>query len=92
MSGFLFLLEIVAFVLVAYWADANDKLSIGMPMKGLFRMMGEGGGDAPAPLYRFVPQWRRSTGNPNRRVPFARRPQARFKPNRRPGLTDSRKR
>lgn len=55
MSGILFLLEVSAFVLVAYWAFRNDKIGITEGGDGLFAMR-----DLTAPVEpkTRTPKWK----------------------------------
>jgi hypothetical protein len=64
MSGILFVLEIAAFVVVAYWAFANDKAQPSTGDKGLLSMKGVAAviGDAVAARQ---PKWKRT---PSRRA------------------------
>jgi hypothetical protein len=56
MSGTLFLLDVIAFVLVAYWAYSNDRASAGSGDKGLLAMKDTGAIDTEA----RVPKWQES--------------------------------
>lgn len=54
MSGILFLLEVSAFVLLAYWAFRNDKIGAAQGGEGLFAMRDP---SAPAEPKKRIPKW-----------------------------------
>jgi hypothetical protein len=71
MTGILFVLEVAAFVLVAYWAYSNDKLKSGAGEKGLFAMKSGPVSEEGAPA---VPRWKKRAflpaGRPRWKVPL----------------------
>jgi hypothetical protein len=92
MSGIVFLLGVVSFVLVAYWAFANDRMKVGSGETGLLRMKCEHDAEEePTRPHRFTPQWSRSARKSSKRAPLTpkfRRTFSRYKPQ--PRLSDSR--
>lgn len=61
MSSILFLLEVSAFVLVAYWAFRNDKIGITEGGDGLFAMRDL---TAPAEPKARTPKWKQGLKSP----------------------------
>lgn len=55
MSGILFLIEVCAFVLLAYWAFRNDKIGFAESGDGLFAMRDSA---APAQPKTRAPKWK----------------------------------
>jgi hypothetical protein len=56
MTGVFFLVGVVAFVVVAYWAYTNDRLQTGSGERGLLAMKSDGEASSGRP----APRWRRS--------------------------------
>lgn len=56
MSGILFLIEVVAFVLLAYWAFRNDKIGLTEGGTGLFAMRDL---SAPVEPKSRSPKWKK---------------------------------
>lgn len=61
MSGILFLIEVVAFVLLAYWAFRNDKIGLTESGEGLFAIRDLG---APAAPKTRTPKWKKGLKSP----------------------------
>ena len=57
MSTILFVMEIAAFLLVAYWAYENDKIRSSMSSKGLLKMKPDPVASPSAPKTRG-PKWK----------------------------------
>ncbi|HEY4274119.1 MAG TPA: hypothetical protein VGM68_01445 [Rhizomicrobium sp.] len=52
MSGFLFLVTVVAFVALAYWAHRNDGMGAGDSGSGILAMITEAPKGKPAPKWK----------------------------------------
>lgn len=61
MSGILFLLEVAAFVLLAYWAFRNDKIGLTEGGEGLFAMRDL---SAPSEPKKRTPKWKQGLKTP----------------------------
>ena len=61
MSGILFLLEVSAFVLLAYWAFRNDKIGLTEGGEGLFAIRDI---SAPAEPKTRAPKWKKGLKSP----------------------------
>jgi hypothetical protein len=61
MSGILFLLEVSAFVLLAYWAFRNDKIGLTEGGEGLFAIRDL---SAPAEPKTRAPKWKKGLKSP----------------------------
>jgi hypothetical protein len=61
MSGILFLIEVSAFVLLAYWAFRNDKIGLTEGGTGLFAMLDP---SAPAEPKSRTPKWKQGLKTP----------------------------
>jgi hypothetical protein len=73
MSALVFLVEVGAFVLVAYWAYRNGNIGVADGGRGLFAMKA----DEPAP--GAEPRWKRGAARKPQREERANGPEPRWK-------------
>lgn len=85
MSSILFLFEIIAFVIVAYWAYDNDKAGVDSGGKGLLKMRTLAS-RVSAAAAKNTPKWKRTLAEPSELAddPILRRARPKWKRTLRP--------
>lgn len=68
MSGLLFLLTVVAFVALAYWAYRNDAMGADESGSGILAML------VGAPKTKPAPKWKKAAPAPAEKISTARLP------------------
>lgn len=78
MSGILFLIEVIVFVTLAYWAHANDRLGADGGHKGFFKMKAV---TVVRAKVAQIPKWKRVARRASADTPedVPARPQPRWK-------------